>query len=189
MRIDLTARAFIEANIDHYREVTKAVKEFEAEVEATLRSIWREFKEQLIAVGIPADDPSFEAKTQDHASEMGLKTGWSTGIQVGIALQCGDDDDELGRFAVYSWVWVKNPDLRKSLDNYVATHLSAPFVHEFTKSSSTLITAYLDLGKKSEAIDLLRDGFRTLFECLVGSPEFCRSYNISGPVDMGSSHR
>jgi len=188
MTIDLTARAFIEANIDHYRGVTLAVKAFEAEVEATLRSIWREFKQQLIAVGIPADDPSFEAKTQDHASEMYLKTGWSTGIQVGIALQSRDDDDELGRFAVYSWVWVKNPDLRKSLDNHVATHLSAPFVHEF-KYSTTYITAYMDLGKKSEVIDLLRDGFRTLFECLVGSPEFCRSYNISGPVDMGSSHR
>jgi len=188
MTIDLTARAFIEANIDHYREVTLAVKAFEAEVEATLRSIWREFKQQLIAVGIPADDPSFEAKTRDHASQMSLKTGSSTGIQVAITLQCRDDDDELGRFAVYSWVWVRNPDLRKSLDNHVATHLPAPFVHEF-EDSTTSITAYMDLGKKSEVIDLLRDGFRTLFECLVGSPEFCRSYNISGPVDMGSSHR
>jgi hypothetical protein len=62
------------------------------------------------------------------------------------------------------------------------------FVHKF-EDSTTYITAYLDLGKKSEVIDLLHDGFRTLFECLVGSPEFCRSYNISGPVDMGSSHR
>jgi len=188
MTIDLTARAFIEANIDHYREVTLAVKAFEAEVEATLRSIWREFKQQLIAVGIPPDEPPFQAKTLDHASWMYLETGSSTGIQVGIGLQCRDDDNELGRFAANSWVWVKNPDLRKSLDNHVATHLSAPFVHEF-KNSSTYITAYLDLGRKSEVIDLLRDGFRTLFECLVGSPEFCRSYNISGPVDMGSSHR
>jgi len=188
MTIDLTARAFIEANIDHYRGVTLAVKAFEAEVEATLRSIWREFKQQLIAVGIPADDPPFQAKTLDHASWMYLQTGWSTGIQVGIALQCRDDDNELGRFAANSWVWVKNPDLRKSLDNHIATHLSARFVHEF-EDSTTYITAYMDLGKKSEVIDLLRDGFRTLFECLVGSPEFCRSYNISGPVDMGSSHR
>ena len=188
MTIDSTARDFIVANIDHYRGVTLAVKAFEAEVEATLRSIWREFKQQLIAVGIPADDPSFEAKTRDHASQMCLKTGWSTGIEVGITLQCRDDDDELGRFAAYSWVWVKNPDLRKSLDNHIATHLSARFVHEF-EDSTTYITAYMDLGKKSEVIDLLRDGFRTLFECLVGSPEFCRSYNISGPVDMGSSHR
>jgi len=189
MTIDSTARDFIVANIDHYRGVTLAVKAFEGEVEATLRSIWREFKQQLIAVGIPADDPSFGAKTEEHASQMYLGSGWSTGIEVGIALQSRDDNDELGRIAVYSWVWVKNPDLRKSLDNHVATHLSAPFVHEFTKSSSTLITAYVDVGKKSEVIDLLRDGFRTLFECLVGSPEFCRSYNISGPVDMGGSHR
>ena len=188
MTIDSTARAFIEANIDHYREVTLAVKAFEAEVEATLRSIWREFKHQLTAAGIPADDPSFEAKTQDQASGMYLQTGWSTGIQVGIALQCRDDDNELGRFAANSWVWVKNPDLRKSLDNHIAAHLSARFVHEF-EDSTTYITAYADLGKKSEVIDLLRDAFRTLFECLVGSPEFCRSYNISGPVDMGSSHR
>jgi hypothetical protein len=188
MTIDSTARAFIEANIDHYREVTLAVKAFEAEVEAMLRSIWREFKQQLVAVGIPADDPSFGPKTQDHASQMYLWTRRSTEIQVGITLKCRDDDDKLGRFDVYSWVWLKNPDLRKSLDNHVATHLSEPFVHKF-EDSTTYITASLDLGKKSEVIDLLRDGFRTLFECLVGSPEFCRSYNISGPVDMGSSHR
>ena len=188
MTIDSTARDFIVANIDHYRGVTLAVKAFEAEVEAMLRSIWREFKQQLIAVGIPPDDPSFGAKTEQHASQLYLGTGWSTGIQVGIALQSRDDNDELGRIAVYSWVWVKDPDLRKSLDNHVATHLPAPFVHEF-KYSTTYIIAYMDLGKKSEVIDLLRDGFRTLFECLVGSPEFCKSYNISGPVDMDSSHR
>jgi hypothetical protein len=188
VQTDSTARAFIEANIDHYREVTLAVKVFEAEVEATLRSIWREFKQELAAVGIPADDPSFEAKTLDDVSNIYLKTGWSTGIQIGIFLQCRDADDELGRFAVCSWIWVKDPQLRKSLDNHIATHLSPPFVHS-SKSGTTYITAYTDLGRKSEVIDLLREGFRTLFECLFRSPEFCKSYNISGPVDTGSSHR
>jgi hypothetical protein len=184
---DSTARAFIETNIDHYREVTLAVKVFEAEAEATLRSIWREFKQQLGVVGIPADDPSFEAKTLDDVSDMHLKTGWSTGIQIGIILQCRDDDDELGRFAVHSWVWLKDPNLRKSLDSHVATHLSPPFLHDF-KSGTTYVTAYMGLGKKSEVIDLLREGFRTLFECMFASPEFCKSYNISGPGDMGSRH-
>ena len=188
MTIDSTARAFIDANIDHYRGVTLAVKAFEGEVEATLRSIWREFKQQLIAVGIPADDPSFGAKTEEHASQMYLGSGWSTGIEVGIALQSRDDNDELGRIAVYSWVWVKNPNLRKSLDNHVAAHASAPFVHEF-EDSTTYLTAYMDVGKESQAIDWLRDGFRALFGCLVGSPEFCKSYNVSGPADMGSGHR
>jgi hypothetical protein len=184
--IDSRARDFIEANIEHYREVTSAVKAFEAEVETALRSIWREFKPQLAkVVGIPQADPSFEAKTRDDVSEMILKTGWNTGIQVGVALQCRGADDESRRFAVYSWVWVKDPDLRKSLDNHVAMHVSAPFVHVF-ESTSTYIFAYMDVGGKSQAIDLLRDGFRMLFECLFGSPEFCKSYNVSGPVDTGS---
>jgi hypothetical protein len=181
---DSTARTFIETNIDHYREVTLAVKVFEAEIEGMLRSIWREFRQQLGVIGIPADDPSFEAKTRDDVSDMYLKTGWNTGIQIGLVLECRDEGDELGRFAVHSGVWVKDPHLRKPLDNHVAAQLSPPFVHDF-RSSTTYITAYIDPGKKSEVIDLLREGFRTLFECLFGSPEFCQSYNISGPVDMG----
>jgi hypothetical protein len=188
MPIDSRARAFIEANIEHYREVTSAVKAFEAEVEVALRSIWREFKQQLAVVGIRADDPSFVAETEDGFSEMYLKTGWNTGTEIGIALQCRDEVDESGRFAVYSWVWVKNTELRKSLDNRVAIHVTAPFVHEF-ESSNTYITAYMDLGKKPEAMDLLRESFRTLLECLVGSPEFRSSNNISGPEDTGSGHR
>jgi len=36
---------------------------------------------------------------------------------------------------------------------------------------------------------MLRSSFGTLFECLVGSPEFCRSYKISDPADGGSGHR
>jgi hypothetical protein len=53
MPIDPRAKAFIEANIEHYREVTVAVKKgFEAEAESVLRSIWREFKEQLAAIGV-----------------------------------------------------------------------------------------------------------------------------------------
>ena len=186
MPIDTNSRAFIEANIEYYREVTLAVKVFEAEVEAALRSIWREFKQQLTVAGLPSDDPSFAATMLDDASDMRLKTGLNTGIQIGIALQCRNGDNGSGRFAAYSWVWVKNTDLRMSLDNHVATHVSAPFVHEF-EFSTTFISAYMDLGKKSEAIDLLRAGFRTLLECLVGSPEFRRSYNISGPVDTASS--
>jgi hypothetical protein len=188
MPIDSKAKAFIEANIEHYREVTLAVRTFETEVETALRSIWREFKQQLSMIGIPEDDASFKVQTGDDESEMYLKTGWNTGIQIGIALQCRDDDDKAGRFAVYSWVWVKDTDLRKSLDNRVATHLSAPFVHEFV-SSTTYITAYLDLEKKPQAIDLLRDGFTTLLECLFGSPEFCKSYNVTGPVGTGGDHR
>lgn len=188
MPIDSSARAFIEANIGHYREVTLAVRTFEAEVETALRSVWMEFKQQLAGVGIPADDPSFGAGTRDDLSEMYLRTGWNTGIQIGIALQCRDNDDESGRFAVYSWVWVKDAALRKSLDNHVAAHASAPFVHEF-EDSATYLTAYMDVGKESQAIDFLRDGFRALFGCLVGSPEFCKSYNVSGPVDTGSGHR
>jgi hypothetical protein len=181
MPIDSRARAFIEENIEYYREVTVALKGFEAEVESVLRSIWREFKEQLAAVGILEEDASF--KTGD--GDMYLKRS-ATGIEIGISLQCRDADDGEGRFAVYSWVWVKDPDLRKSLNQYVATHSSAPFVHEFA-SSTTYITAYLDIATKPQAIDLLRDGFAMLFECLFGSPEFSKSYSLSGPAGKGVS--
>jgi hypothetical protein len=115
MPIDSRAKAFIEANIEHYREVTSAVEGFEAEVESVLRSIWREFKEQLAAVGLRKEDPSF--KTGD--GDMFLKSS-ATGIEMGISLQCRHTDDSAGRFAVYSWVWVKDPNLRKSLDQSVA---------------------------------------------------------------------
>ena len=96
----------IEENIEHYREVTVALKGFEAEVESVLRSTWREFKEQLAAVGIREEDASF--KTGD--GDMYLKRG-ATGIEIGISVQCRDADDRVGRFAVYSWVWVKDPEL------------------------------------------------------------------------------
>ena len=185
MPIDSKARAFIDANIEHYREVTLAVKTFEAEAETALRSIWRDFKQQLAVFRVPGDDPSFKVQRGDDATGMYLQTGWSSGIQIGIALQCRDDDDESGRFAVFSWVWVKDADLRKSLDNHVATHLPSGYVHEF-ESNTTYITAYLDLERKAQAIDRLRDDFRTLLECLAGSPEFCKAYDASGPAGTGS---
>ena len=151
-----------------------------------LRSIWREFREQLAAIGVRGKDPSFKKDLGDTASNIYLKSG-GTGIEIGIALQCRDEDDSMGRFAVYSWVWVKDPDLRKSLDHHVATHLSDPFVHDFEKDGITYITAYLDLTRKSQAIDLLRASFALLFECLFGSPEFSKSYGLSGPASKGVS--
>jgi hypothetical protein len=64
---DASAKAFIEANIDYYREVTLAVKAFEGEVKATLESIWNEFEQQLGKIGIPADLPSFKKGTEIDA--------------------------------------------------------------------------------------------------------------------------
>jgi hypothetical protein len=184
MQIDSRARAFLEANIEHYREFTLAVKGFEAEAESVLRSIWREFKEPLAAVGIREEDSSFKTALGDDASDMFLKSH-ATGIEIGFALQCRDADDNTGRFAVYSWV--RDPDLRKSLNNYVATHLSDPFVHEY-ELSTTYITAYLDIASKSQAVDLLRNGFAMLIECLFGLPEFSKAYSLSGPAGKTIHH-
>ena len=173
----------IEENIEHYREVTVALKGFEAEVESVLRSTWREFKEQLAAVGIREEDASFKTFLGDEATDMYLK-GRAAGIEIGIALGCRDTDDVDGRFTVYSWVWVRDPDLRKSVDEYVETHLatrsSPTFIHEF--DSTTYIVAYLATATKPKAIDLLRGSFTMLFECLYGSPDFSKTFSLSGPA-------
>jgi hypothetical protein len=180
MPIDSRARAFVEANIEHYRKVALAVQGFESEVESVLRSLLREFKEQLTAIGIQEEDVSFKVILGDDASETFLK-GKATDIEIGVALQCREEDDHTGRFAVYSFVWVKNSDLRKSLDHHIAARLSLPFVHEF-ESSTTYISMYLDVSKTPQVIDLLRESFATLIECLFELPEFCKSYSLSGPI-------
>jgi hypothetical protein len=179
MPIDSRARAFVEANMEHYREVTLAVQGFEAEVQSMLRSSLREFGEQLGKVGVKEEAAVFKVLVNEDVSDMSLRSR-SADIEIGIGLQSRDDIDGK-RFAVYAWVWVKDPGLRKLLDHYVGTHACAPFVHEF-ESGTTFLTAYLDPTTMPQAIDLLRDACRALFECLFGSPEFCKSFNLSGPT-------
>jgi hypothetical protein len=186
MPIDSRARAFIEANLVHYRDVTLAVAGFEAEVESVLRSILREFKEGLSAIGIREESASLKSRLSGKVTNMSLK-GRATGIEVGIFLQCRDADDKHRRFCSFSFVWVKDPDLRRSLDQYVAAHSGTPFIHEF-EESTTYLSAYLDLSTMPQAIDLVHDSFDMLLKCLFGSPEFCREFKISGPVGDGDVH-
>src|SRR5713101_1247120 len=80
-----------------------------------------------------------------------------------------------------SWVWVKDRDLRTSLDHHVAMHSPTPFVHQ-SQSSNIRIMIDLERAERSQAIDLLRKSFEALLECLSGSPAFCESYVLSGPV-------
>lgn len=177
MSINSSASSFVIENIGYYREVTLAVKAFQEEVEKVLREVWADFLPKLADFRISSKDPVFKCKTVEDATYMHLETRPTDGVQIGLALQARDPD-ELGRFAAYSWVWVKEQNLRKALDDFINTRVHSLFIVE-NAYASTFITAYF--GQESEAITLLRSSFQQLLECLGESPEFSRAYGVHQP--------
>ncbi|HZT29189.1 MAG TPA: hypothetical protein VFA33_04860 [Bryobacteraceae bacterium] len=164
---------FIDENLRYYRDTTAAVKEFHAQVELALRSVWMEFEEDLSAAGvIEPEGAAFRCTCDDSHSGMLLKREGER-ISFYLALQCWDDQS--WPLSVYSAVWLKDREIRSAGDRAVQHACHDDLEHEF-EDATTYVTIWCEILPITQITEHLRRVFRTLLDGLFGCTEFCAAF-------------
>ena len=172
MPLDSATNDFIESNLQYYREVTLATREFESQVESMLREVWGDYRRELAAVGLAGKKPERNLKQYDPDLFVNLFAQDKRGVEISISLNFADESP---RFSAWSGVFVKDAELRQTVNASIRKGTPVAFEIDI-RAKETYIIARSDSEECSSLRKMLFESFRQLFKCLWKSPDFCAAY-------------
>lgn len=175
--MDESVEKFIDESLVYYRDTTVALEEFHEQVERVLRSVWKEFEDDLSAAGVIApENAAFKSRCDENHSDMMLKRDCER-ISFYLALQCWSD--RAYPVSVYSAVWLKDREIRSAADRAVQLACHDDLEHEF-EAASTYVTVWCGFLPVPQMTEKLRRSISTLLDALLGCPEFSAAFGPPG---------
>ena len=159
---------FVSENLPLYREVTVAVRQFEQQIEAILRSVVEDHQADLTALGLSMQGATVKPSSNELISEVILRKA-AQQVELGVALQASEASDY--SYCAYSFIGIKDKVLRSIVDEYLRKSTSNPFEYEFQYQTS-YISLYGESGKQETVVSGLAGTFGALLRSIGDLPDF-----------------
>lgn len=171
MPIDSSARDFVAEGLQHYREVSRALEEFETQTEGWMRTIAQEFESRFSSLGIKIAELDFKTGALNDRSRAWLEKE-RNGVIIDMGLHAVDGD-ERGPLAAYSGVGFRDPTLRASFQDHFKRLATGEFYYD-REGRISYVWKYFQMERRFEAFDLLRATLAELFRIVSDVPELRR---------------